>query len=128
MDKPPVIVAPPGGITPAPRPPQGERAVGDPTPPVHALSALLLVAVDNLWNLADWAVIDWVVTIPLSFISVFVPVFLIQRVLKRDRLSRAAAFAFLLGVVAAIPTSLTGTPLGLALLAWTGLNRYVRRS
>src|SRR5438552_12113917 len=90
-------------------------------PPIHALSALVLVAVDNLWNLAEWAVVDWVVTIPLSFITVFVPVFLLQRYLKHDSNGRAVAFASLLGVLAAIPTSITGTPIGLALLAWTGL-------
>ena len=93
------------------------------SPPIHALSALVLVAVDNLWNLAEWAVVDWVVTIPLSFITVFVPVFLLQRYLKHDSNGRAVAFASLLGVLAAIPTSITGTPIGLALLAWTGLSK-----
>src|SRR4051794_6023641 len=53
-------------------------------PPIHGLSALVLVAVDNLWNLADWAVVDWIFTIPLSFITVFVPVFLLQKYLKKD--------------------------------------------
>ncbi|PYJ07337.1 MAG: hypothetical protein DME25_04085 [Verrucomicrobia bacterium] len=82
-----------------------------------------MVAVDNLWNLAEWVVVDWIVTIPLSFITVFVPVFLLQKFLKRDSNGRALAFASLLGVLAAIPTSITGTPIGLALLAWTGLSK-----
>jgi hypothetical protein len=93
--------------------------------PIHALSALILVAVDNLWNLAEWAVVDWVFTIPLSFVTVFVPVFLLQRHLKKDSNGRALAFAMLLGVLAAIPTSITGTPVGLGLLAWTGLRRVM---
>ncbi len=97
-------------------------------PPIHALSALILVAVDNLWNLAEWAVVDWIVTIPLSFVTVFVPVFLIQKALKRDSNARALAFAILLGVLAAIPTSITGTPVGLGLLAWTGLGRLFGKS
>lgn len=86
-----------------------------------------MLAVDNLWNLADWAVIGWIVTIPLSFLTVFVPVFLLQKTLKRDSTGRAMAFAFLLGVLAAIPTSITGTPVGLGLLAWTGLSRLLGR-
>jgi hypothetical protein len=92
-------------------------------PPIHALSALILIAVDNLWNLAEWIVLDWVVTIPLSFITVAVPVFFVQKFLKKDSHGRALAFATLLGVLAAIPTSITGTPVGLALLAWTGLGK-----
>jgi hypothetical protein len=93
--------------------------------PIHPLSAVLLIFVDNLWNLADWAVIDWFLTIPLSFITVFFPVLLIQKLLKKDDWNRALGFALLLGVVAAIPTSLTGTPVGLALLAWTGISKLL---
>ena len=103
-----------------PRPPRAG-------PPIHPLSAILLLAVDNLWNLADWAVLDWVVTIPLSFISVFLPVLLIQKVVRRDTLGKALAYALLLAVIAAVPTSLTGTPIGLALLAWTGISRLIGR-
>src|SRR5436309_15671266 len=114
---PPLEVLPPGLPQPA------SAAKPSDGPPIHALSALVLVAVDNLWNLAEWAVVDWVVTIPLSFITVFVPVFLLQRYLKHDSNGRAVAFASLLGVLAAIPTSITGTPIGLALLAWTGLSK-----
>ena len=31
-----------------------------------------------------------------------------------------------LGLVAAVPTSLTGTPVGMALLAWAGVDRWRR--
>jgi len=93
--------------------------------PVHPLAALLMIVVDNLWNLADWAVIDWIITIPLCFIMVFVPAFFIQKVLMKNRAGRAFAFALLLGIVAAVPTSITGTPVGLAFLAWTGISRLL---
>jgi hypothetical protein len=95
--------------------------------PVHPLAAMLLLVVDNLWNLADWVVIDWVITIPLSFVTVFFPTLLVQRFLKRDRFGRAFALAALLGAVAAVPTSLTGTPVGLALLAWFGIDKLIGR-
>jgi hypothetical protein len=94
-------------------------------PPIHPLAAVLLLLVDNLWNLAEWAVIDWFITIPMSFVMVFVPVFLIQKLLKKDRFGRALGFALLLGIIAAVPTSLTGTPVGLALLAWTGVSKLI---
>jgi hypothetical protein len=100
---------------------------GDGDAPVHPLAAVLLLAVDNLWMLADWNAITWIVTIPLSFLTVAVPTFLIQKLVKRDSFFRAARLGLLLGTIAAVPTSLFGTPVGLALLAWTGLNRLVGR-
>jgi hypothetical protein len=95
--------------------------------PVHPLAAVLLVGVDNVWNLADWMVISWAVTIPCSFVSVFLPTLMIQRLVKRDGWRRALLLAALLGGLAALPTSIFGTPVGLALLAWTGLDRLLGR-
>ena len=96
-------------------------------PPVHALSALILVAVDSLWAIFDWVPPVWIIAIPLCFLAVFLPVFLLQKFLKRDSNGRALAFATLLGVLAAIPTPITGTPVGLGLLAWTGLGKLLGR-
>jgi ABC-type sulfate transport system permease component len=120
------VVDEPPRVTPAPA-----AAAASPAPsgaPIHPLSAVLLIAVDNLWNLADWTVISWILTIPLSFISVFVPTFFIQKFLKKDRVGRALGLSTLMAVLAAIPTSIFGTPIGLALLAWTGLNRFFGRT
>jgi hypothetical protein len=112
---------------------QDEPRAGGGTPPgsakapVHPLAAILLMAVDNLWMLADWSAMAWLVTIPLSFVTVAVPTFLIQKLVQRDSFTRAAGLSCLLGLIAAIPTSIFGTPVGLALLAWTGLNKILRR-
>ena len=95
--------------------------------PIHALSATILVAVDSLWAVFDWAPPIWIVAMPLCFVAVFVPTFLIQKHLKRDSLARALTFASLLAVLAAIPTPITGTPVGLGLLAWTGLGGILSR-
>jgi hypothetical protein len=92
------------------------------------VSALLLIGIDNLWNLADWAVISWAITVPLSFFTVCVPVFVLQKLVRRDSLGKALVLAVLLGGVAALPTSMFGTPVGLALLAWTGIDRLIGRS
>ena len=92
-------------------------------PPIHALSALVLLAVDNLWNLTEWVVIDWIVTVPLCFITVMVPVFLIQKFLKQNSTRKALAWAILLAAFGAVPFSVTGTVAGSALLAWLGINK-----
>ncbi len=115
------VTTEPVGAATAARGPSPAASLGG--PPVHVLSALLLLVVDNLWNLADWLVIDWIITIPLSFCSVFFPVFVIQKLLKKDSFGRAFALALLLAVIAAVPTSVTGTPVGVALLAWTGIRK-----
>jgi len=97
-------------------------------PPIHGLSALILVAVDSLWAVFDWVPPVWPVAIPACFAAVFVPSYLIQRHLKNDSKPRALTFATILAVLAAIPTPITGTPIGLGLLAWTGLGKLFGRS
>jgi hypothetical protein len=57
-----------------------------------------------------------------------VPTDLIQRHLKNDSKGRALTFATILAVLAAIPTPITGTPVGLGLLAWTGLGKLLSKS
>jgi hypothetical protein len=107
-------------------PPESEgrfgRTESDPTP-VHALSALTLVAVDSLWLAFDVAPPLWPFAVPLCFVAVFFPVFLLQKFLKRDSNGRALAFATLLATLAAIPTPVSGTPVGIALLAWSGIGK-----
>jgi len=120
-------VTEPRPIAPTPvSPVHAATAVRASAPPIHPGSAGLLVAVDNLWNLADWAVLTWWLTVPMAFLSVFVPTLWMQRRLRRDRWAVALAKALALGLVAAIPTSLTGTPVGMALLAWAGVDRWRR--
>ncbi len=92
-----------------------------PGPLIHPLSAVLLIAIDNLWNLADWAALLWIVTIPLCFLVTFLPVFFIQRYVKRDHAGRSIAVALVLAVLAAIPTSITGTFVGAVVLGFAGL-------
>lgn len=101
-------------VQPAPSTPVNSGAM------IHPLSAVLLIVIDNLWNLADWAALLWIVTIPLSFLMTFVPVFFIQKFIRRDQSGRALAIALLLGVLAAVPTSVTGTAAGAIVLAFAG--------
>jgi hypothetical protein len=118
----PVEVLPP--LAPPPAPPVAP-AEG---PPIHSLSALILVAVDSLWAVFDWLPPVWIVAIPACFAAVFVPTYLIQRHLRSDSKGRALTFATILAVLAAIPTPITGTPVGLGLLAWTGLGKLLSKS
>src|SRR5205823_1111547 len=73
------------------------RRISGESAPIHALSALILAAVDSLWALFDWLPPFWIVAIPFCFVAVFVPTFLIQKHLKKDSNGRALTFATLLG-------------------------------
>ena len=95
--------------------------------PFHPAAAGLLIVVDTLWNFAEFVVIDWFFTIPASFVSVFGPVYWIQRRYHQNTVPVALAKALFLGVVAAVPFSVTGTPVGLALLAWAGIKHPWKR-
>lgn len=133
MDKPPIINKAPAKEVPLEvLPPLIARPGLSPTPaegpPIHTLSALILVAVDSLWLPGDFLMPVALVAIPACFAAVFVPTYLIQRHLKNDSQGRALTFATVLGVLAAIPTPITGTPVGLGLLAWTGLGKLFGRS
>ena len=112
-------------------PPEPARSVPPPTlsegPPIHPLSALVLVAVDSLWIPAEFLPPIWIIAVPACFVATFVPTFLIQKYLKHDNTGRALAFASVLAVLAAVPTPVMGTPVGLGLLAWTGLGKILGR-
>ena len=88
---------------------------------IHPISAVLLVAIDSLWTFADWAAVAWIVTIPLSFFAVAIPTYLIQKHIKKDPGGKSLAVASLLGVLAAVPTPITGTVVGAIALGLAGL-------
>ena len=128
MREPPKMSDVPGRVVPVevlpPEPPPVTPSVAAAEgPPIHALSAVILIAVDSLWLGGDLVPIVVPVMIPACFVAVFVPTFLIQKFLRKDSNGRAATFATILAVLAAIPTPITGTPIGMGLLAWTGLGK-----
>jgi integral membrane sensor domain MASE1 len=133
VDKPPKISEVPARsvpievLPPLPAPPAQSVQPKD-GPPIHGLSALILVAVDSLWIPGEFLMPISLVAIPACFTAVFIPTYLIQRHLKNDSKGRALTFATILAVLAAIPTPVTGTPVGFALLAWTGLGKLLGRS
>lgn len=92
-------------------------------PPIHPLSALLLMVIDGLWTLPELLVVDWVITIPLCFITVLVPTLMIQKLIKKQTFGAAFVYAVLLAMLAAVPYPLLGTPIGAAMLAWFGISK-----
>jgi len=92
--------------------------------PFHPAASALLIVVDNLWCLEEFLILDWILTIPLSFVTVFAPTYWIQRRLAGDGRAKAMWKALFFGVVAAVPFSVTGTPVGMTLLGWAGVRHW----
>ena len=88
---------------------------------IHPLSGLILLLVDGLWTLDDWNLIMVAITIPLSFMTVFLPTFFIQKTLRRDSVGKAFVLALVLGIIGALPFHVAGTAIGAAILAWAGI-------
>jgi hypothetical protein len=88
---------------------------------IHPLAALLLMVIDALWTMADWATMAWIFTIPLSFLAVFLPTFFIQKHMNGDSTGKAMAVSAFLGILAAVPTPIMGTTVGAIALGLSGL-------
>ena len=79
-----------------------------------------LVAVDNLWLLADWAALPGSSRSRSASWRSASRSYLIQKHFRGDTTGRALAIGSLLGVLAAVPTSITGPTAGLVVLGYAG--------
>jgi hypothetical protein len=91
---------------------------------VHPAAATILIATDALWSLAEWNMLSWIFTIPLSFLSVAIPTFVIQRKLQKDSVGRAFLMSIVLGILAAVPLPIMGTAVGTFILIVSGLKGW----
>ena len=130
-DKPPVVeveVLPPEPDRPGGGGSHARGAKEDRGAAFHPYAVALMMLIDGLWMLAEWVAAAWILTIPLSFLSVFIPSVLIHRRFRGDSLRLAVAKSIFLGIVAAVPTPVTGTPIGIALLTWAGIREVDSRT
>ncbi|MFQ3670387.1 MAG: hypothetical protein SNJ84_02890 [Verrucomicrobiia bacterium] len=98
--------------------PQTPRPEG---PLIHPLAAICMVVVDLVWTLPEVAGF-LIPVIFLSLLSVGTITFLIQKFIRGDPNGRACAIALFLGVLAAVPTPITGTAVGILVLGMAGLH------
>jgi hypothetical protein len=100
-----------------------------PIPPasVHPLAALATIVLDNVFGVIE--LVD-PLTIILTSISVgvlgAVTTTLVQRYLAKDGWGASVAKGLVMGIIAGVPFQVTGTAVGIPLLAWAGLHEWVR--
>ncbi len=96
---------------------------------IHPYSAGLLIILDNVFFGAN-AVTMGLGTPFIALIAFCITgtgVFLTQRFLVEEATGPSMARGFILGTLAGVPTSVTGTGAGLALLARAGLMRLLKK-
>ena len=98
-----------------------------PPAPVHPLAALATIVLDNVFGVIE--LVD-PLTIILTSLTVgvigTVTTMLVQRYLAKDSWGASIAKGLVMGIVAGVPFQVTGTAVGIPLLAWAGLHEWVK--
>jgi hypothetical protein len=98
-----------------------------PPAPVHPLAALATIVLDNVFGVIE--LVD-PLTIILTSVTVgvvcTVTTTLVQRYLAKDEWGASVAKGLVMGIIAGVPFQVTGTAVGIPLLAWAGLHEWVR--
>jgi hypothetical protein len=110
----------PTPLLPAPRHPI-------PAAPVHPLAAITTVVLDNVFGVFE--IIDPLAIIVTSLgvgILGTISTTLVQRYLAKDSWGASIAKGLVMGIIAGVPFPVTGTAVGVPLLAWAGLHEWVK--
>lgn len=96
---------------------------------IHPYSAGLLIFIDNVFFGANAITLGFGTPVMafLAFVLTGTGVFLTQRFLVEESTGVSLARAFLLAVLAGVPTSVLGSGAGMALLVRSGLGRLLRK-
>ncbi|MBM3150805.1 MAG: hypothetical protein FJZ96_01145 [Chloroflexi bacterium] len=98
-----------------------------PPAPVHPLAALATVALDSIFGVVEIFDPFLLLLTSLTVGSVgFITTAMVQRFLAKDAWGPSLAKGLALGILAGVPYPVTGTAVGLPLLAWAGLRQWVR--
>jgi hypothetical protein len=87
-----------------------------PPAPIHPLAALVTIVLDNVFGVFE--LVD-----PLALV---LTTMLVQRHLAKDSWGASVAKGLVMGIIAGVPFQVTGTAVGIPLLAWAGLHEWVK--
>ena len=98
-----------------------------PPAPIHPLAALATLVLDNVFGVFE--IVDPLALI-LTSVSVgvlgTVTTMFVQRYLAKDSWGASVAKGLVMGIIAGVPFQVTGTAVGIPLLAWAGLHEWVK--
>lgn len=94
-------------------------------PPIHPLAAFATIALDGVFFFFFIEAINPLAALGIGTLG-FVTTTMVQRFLDHDNWGAAIAKGMVLGIVAGVPYPVAGTAVGLPLLAWAGVNRWMK--
>ncbi|MDX9992548.1 MAG: hypothetical protein RBS68_10940 [Anaerolineales bacterium] len=94
-------------------------------PPIHPLAALATIALDGIFFFFFIEAINPLAALAIGALG-FATTTLVQRFLDNDEWGPAIAKGLALGIVAGVPYPVAGTAVGLPLLAWAGVSRWMQ--
>jgi|GEM_PF-380221 len=98
-----------------------------PPAPIHPLAALATIVLDNVFGVFE--IIDPLALVLTSLgVGVLgtVTTMLLQRYLVKESWGASVAKGLVMGIIAGVPFQVTGTAIGIPLLAWAGLHEWVK--
>ena len=98
-----------------------------PPAPIHPMAAMVTVVLDNFFGVFE--ILDpFLILVSSSLVTVIgtASTTLVQRYLAKDEWGTAIAKGLAMGIIAGVPFPVTGTAVGLPLLAWAGLHEWVK--
>lgn len=98
-----------------------------PASPVHPLAALATILLDNVFGAVEIAdpLLILLTGLTVGVVNT-VTVTLVQHFLAKDEWGASVAKGMVMGVIAGVPFSVSGTAAGGLLLAWAGLHQWVQ--
>jgi hypothetical protein len=100
-----------------------------PSAPIHPLAAMVTVVLDNVFMIFEIATPIFIILTSLTvFLLGSVTTAFIQHYLDQDSWGVSVAKGLAMGIMAGVPFSVTGTVIGVPLLAWAGLHEWVKLS
>ncbi|MGD0613357.1 MAG: hypothetical protein ABSB41_17810 [Anaerolineales bacterium] len=98
-----------------------------PAAPIHPFAALATIVLDNLFAIPDLAGPElWIFTVPLIGGICLLTTTMVQHYLAKDSWGESIAKGLVMGIIAGVPISVTGTAVGGILLGWAGLHEWVK--
>jgi hypothetical protein len=108
-----------------PAPLATRRAI--PPAPIHPLAALTTIVLDNVFG---WLEIIDPLALILTSLAIgtisFLTTMFVQRYLAKDEWGASVAKGMVMGVLAGVPYQVTGTAIGVPLLAWAGAHQWIK--
>jgi hypothetical protein len=97
-----------------------------PSAPIHPLAALTVIVLDNVFG--------WIDIVPGAILGTslllgglgFLSTLFVQRYLAKDEWGESVAKGLVMGIIAGVPFSVTGTAVGAILLGWAGASQWIK--